>query len=100
MKNNRLEEKRLREEENRRRDEENRRREEERQEQKRLREEERLQRGKDKWEAEMSLKRQELDVARGIRQENIAREDEELRARDVKERELRAATEEKERVQR
>ena len=55
---------------------------------------------KDKWEAEMELKRQELAVARGIRHENIARENAELRSRDVKERELRAAADEKERVQR
>ena len=48
----------------------------------------------------MALKRQELNVAQGIRQENIAREDMELRARDVKEREQLDAAEEKERLQR
>ena len=46
----------------------------------------------------MESKRRELDVAQGIRQENIAREDTELRARDVRERELQAAAEEKERL--
>ena len=48
----------------------------------------------------MALKRQELNVAQGIRQENIAREDMELRAKDVKEREQLDAAEEKERLQR
>ena len=64
------------------------------------REEERLQRKRERWEAEMNLKRQELNVAQGIRQENIAREDGELRSRDVRERELQAAAEEKERLKR
>ena len=47
----------------------------------------------------MALKRQELTVAQGIRHENIAREDMEKKARDFKERELQAAAEECERLQ-
>ena len=87
-------------EENIRREEENKRREEEKREEKRSREEERLRRERERWEVEMDLKRQALNVAQGIRQENITREDTELRARDVRERELQAAADEKERLKR
>ena len=55
---------------------------------------------RERWEVEMDLKRQELNVSQGIRQENIVREDTELRAREVRERELQAAAEEKERLKR
>ena len=92
------EEKRLREEENKRRKEEKKRRHEEKREEERRRGEERLRRERERWEVEMDLKRQELNVAQGIRQKNIAREDTELKARDVRERELQAAAEEKERL--